>query len=70
MSTHAFGYFGGTAGLLLVRDDSEESTEMHTGERNVMVMVVDRRGRWSRFDRINLAYSAAWRVVTGSNDIF
>lgn len=69
MSTHAFGYFGGTAGLLLVRDDSEEST-VHTGERNVMVMVVDRRGRWSRFDRINLAYSAAWRVVTGSNDIF
>jgi len=43
----------------------------HTGERNlVMVVVVDRRGRWSRFDRINLAYSAAWRVVTGSNDIF
>lgn len=68
MSTHAFGYFGGMAGLLLVRDDLEEST-MHTRERNVVV-VVDRRGRWSRFDRINLAYSAAWRVVTGSNDIF
>lgn len=68
MSTHAFGYFGGMAALLLVRDDSEAST-MHTHERNVTV-VVDRRGRWSRFDRINLAYSAAWRVVTGSNDIF
>lgn len=68
MSTHAFGYFGGMAGLLLVRDDSEERT-MHTRERDTVV-VVDRRGRWSRFDRINLAYSAAWRVVTGSNDIF
>jgi len=27
-------------------------------------------GDGSRFDRINLAYSAAWRGVTASNDIF
>lgn len=30
---------------------------------------VKRRGRWSRFDRINLAYSAAWRVLTIYSDI-
>lgn len=64
--------FGGTADLLLVKEKTgARQRHVHTQEeRRVLVTREGKwQGRWSRFDRINLAYSAAWRVLTIYSDI-
>lgn len=71
-STHAYtdASMGRRASRWRTSAEKEQGGKRRTRRRRNRRAVKGQRGRWSRFDRINLAYSAAWRGVTGSNDIF